>query len=345
MAARFLLCIILLFLLGSCIESISPHHQRPAERLFVFGDSYADTGNIARGLANCWKPPYGSTFPGKPAGRFSDGRVITDFIATFLGVPSPVPYRLRRVAGHRGSYGINFAYSGTGVFDTSAPLPNVTTQIDYLEQMIKEGWYEKRQVRSSMAFLALAGIDYLEFLLYKNGTLEGLRRYVHSVVNQTALDLRRLGEIGVGRIGVLGLGPIGCIPLSTRTLARSSCIDLLNQDAVYHNTLLHQAVDEINDHFRHRSLVAVLDVYDTLLSMVDGRNKLGPRFENPLSQCCVGTTPGSDCGDTDHSGKPMYSVCEDPGRRLFWDHGHPTQVAWSTIFQAFSPTLHQLFSQ
>ncbi|XP_031475128.1 GDSL esterase/lipase At5g03610-like isoform X2 [Nymphaea colorata] len=180
MAARFLLCIILLFLLGSCIESISPHHQRPAERLFVFGDSYADTGNIARGLANCWKPPYGSTFPGKPAGRFSDGRVITDFIATFLGVPSPVPYRLRRVAGHRGSYGINFAYSGTGVFDTSAPLPNVTTQIDYLEQMIKEGWYEKRQVRSSMAFLALAGIDYLEFLLYKNGTLEDQGSRIHS---------------------------------------------------------------------------------------------------------------------------------------------------------------------
>lgn len=50
--------------------------------LFVFGDSYVDTGNTRIDQAGSWKNPYGVTFPGKPAGRFSDGRVLTDFIGT-----------------------------------------------------------------------------------------------------------------------------------------------------------------------------------------------------------------------------------------------------------------------
>ncbi|KAF2598950.1 hypothetical protein F2Q68_00007042 [Brassica cretica] len=49
-------------------------------KLFVFGDSYADTGNIKKSLSSSWRFPYGITFPGKPAGRFSDGRVSTDFL-------------------------------------------------------------------------------------------------------------------------------------------------------------------------------------------------------------------------------------------------------------------------
>lgn len=60
------------------------HHKELITKLFVFGDSYADTGNIKRGFAPSWKHPYGVTFPGKPAGRFSDGRVLTDYIGMSL---------------------------------------------------------------------------------------------------------------------------------------------------------------------------------------------------------------------------------------------------------------------
>lgn len=58
---------------------VSKHDQKP-NKLFVFGDSYADTGNIVKSQSPSWKQPYGVTFPGKPSGRFSDGRVITDYI-------------------------------------------------------------------------------------------------------------------------------------------------------------------------------------------------------------------------------------------------------------------------
>lgn len=62
---------------------ISEHDSKP-KKLFVFGDSYADTGNIVKSHSPSWKKPYGFTFPGKPAGRFSDGRILTDFIGNYV---------------------------------------------------------------------------------------------------------------------------------------------------------------------------------------------------------------------------------------------------------------------
>jgi len=49
-----------------------------ATKLFVFGDSYVDTGNFVH--SESYKIPNGITFPGSPAGRFCDGRIITDYI-------------------------------------------------------------------------------------------------------------------------------------------------------------------------------------------------------------------------------------------------------------------------
>jgi hypothetical protein len=57
-----------------------------ASAVWVLGDSYADTGNLGdlgQALTHAWYDPYGATFPGKPTGRFSDGRVLTDFIGNY----------------------------------------------------------------------------------------------------------------------------------------------------------------------------------------------------------------------------------------------------------------------
>jgi hypothetical protein len=56
--------------------------------LFIFGDSFFEAGNNnyirnAFGRANFW--PYGETFFKYPTGRFSDGRVIPDFIGKIRG--------------------------------------------------------------------------------------------------------------------------------------------------------------------------------------------------------------------------------------------------------------------
>lgn len=56
--------------------------------VFVFGDSIVDPGNNNgnfKTIVKCNFPPYGRDFPGgKVTGRFSNGRVPSDFIGTFF---------------------------------------------------------------------------------------------------------------------------------------------------------------------------------------------------------------------------------------------------------------------
>lgn len=92
-------------------------------KLFVFGDLYADTGNTPQLFSNSWKQPYGMTYPGKPSGWFSDGRILTDYIAQFFGITTPVPYEERKSEMKLIQHGMNFAFGGTGVFNTLVPEP------------------------------------------------------------------------------------------------------------------------------------------------------------------------------------------------------------------------------
>ena len=47
--------------------------------IYNFGDSNSDTGSVSAAFGRV-PPPHGETFFGKPSGRYSDGRLIIDFI-------------------------------------------------------------------------------------------------------------------------------------------------------------------------------------------------------------------------------------------------------------------------
>ena len=49
--------------------------------VFNFGDSNSDTGGLSAAFGQAG-PPAGETYFGAPAGRYSDGRLIIDFIGT-----------------------------------------------------------------------------------------------------------------------------------------------------------------------------------------------------------------------------------------------------------------------
>uniref|UniRef100_A0A453EGI6 GDSL esterase/lipase n=3 Tax=Aegilops tauschii subsp. strangulata TaxID=200361 RepID=A0A453EGI6_AEGTS len=61
---------------------------RRYDSIFSFGDSFSDTGNnpVVFAASSVFdpvtRPPYGSTYFGRPTGRKSDGRLIIDFIGT-----------------------------------------------------------------------------------------------------------------------------------------------------------------------------------------------------------------------------------------------------------------------
>ncbi|GKD49901.1 GDSL esterase/lipase 1-like protein [Tanacetum coccineum] len=97
-----------------CLSSQNHFNEHVA--LFVFGDSLYDPGNnnyintTADFQANFW--PYGVSYFSPPSGRFSDGRLIADFIAEFAGLPLIPAYLDPQ--HNEFVHGANFASGGAG---------------------------------------------------------------------------------------------------------------------------------------------------------------------------------------------------------------------------------------
>ncbi|XP_050243531.1 GDSL esterase/lipase At5g03610-like isoform X3 [Quercus robur] len=271
------LCFFLLFLLSGepVVQARLAHHHhhrlfnfRPS-KLFVFGDSYADTGNNKKSEANSWKYPYGITFPGKPAGRYSDGRVLTDFLAKFIGLKSPIPYRLREYGVNDLKYGMNFAFGGTGVFNTLVSDPNMTTQIDFFHELIKTNAFNATDVESSVALVTLSGNDYSAYEV-KNGTAQGFPSFITSVVKQLKVNLKRIHGLGVKKIAVTALQPLGCLPRSTIKSSFQQCNGTENSLVSFHNLLLQQAVAKLNNETKVSTFV-ILNLYDSFMSVLKNK--------------------------------------------------------------------------
>lgn len=317
------------------------HEFRPT-KLFVFGDSYADTGNDRKPVANSWKEPYGITFPGKPTGRFSDGRVLTDFIAKFLGLKTPIAYKWRKVGAKKLHYGMNFAYGGTGVFDTLVPEPNMTTQIGFLQNLLHCSVYNISDLHSSVALVTLSGNDYSAYLA-KGGSLQGLQTFIPLVVQQLAVNLKRIHGMGIQKIAATGLQPLGCLPRSTAASSFQQCNSTENLLVSLHNQLLQQAVATLNNETKDSTIV-LIDLYDSFMTVLKNKgDRLGSsKFENPLKPCCMGTSSSYSCGSVDKNGTKEYTVCDDPKSAFFWDTAHPTQEGWQAVCTYLQANLKQL---
>ncbi|KAL8140548.1 hypothetical protein V2J09_006569 [Rumex salicifolius] len=309
-------------------------------RLFVFGDSYADTGNINKSFGGGWKVPYGITFPGQPSGRFSDGRVLTDFIAMFLKQNSPIPYTLRKLAPLEARNGVNFAFGGTGVFDTTATikagLPNMTTQIDLFQHMLSGNDVIRidGNLAGSIAYVSLVGNDYDTFL--------------SNVVNQLSLDLERILALGFRRILVTGLQPLGCSPKLTASDSFQQCTTTFNLAVQLHNLLLQQAIAKLNNENRIRyrtskASIYILDLYNSFFVAFQKKDAYsgGLTFENPLKPCCFGISTSYSCGDVDENGNKLYTICNDRKTTFYWDANHPTQAGWEAVYPTLEATLQQ----
>lgn len=335
------------------VHASSPHHDhrhrhkqrygfRPT-KLFVFGDSYADTGNIQKSVGSSWKQPYGITFPGKPAGRFSDGRVLTDYVAKFYGIKTPIAYRWIKYAGNRLRYGVNFAYGGTGVFDTLVLEPNMTTQIDFFEKLLKDLVYNETDLHSSLFLLTVSGNDYGAYTA-KGGTAQGLPAFITSLISQLAVNLKRLHGLGARRIAVAALEPLGCLPRTTFLSSFQQCNVTENTAVNFHNLLLNQGVSKLNNESGD-SAYHVLDLYSTFTTVLENKGDVSAgtmKFDTPLKPCCMGISTAYSCGSVDDRGRKMYTVCNDAKSAFFWDGVHPTEAGWHAVSMALRPSLQQI---
>ncbi|GMH23168.1 hypothetical protein Nepgr_025011 [Nepenthes gracilis] len=308
------------------------------KKLFVFGDSYADTGNNDRNNSSSWMVPYGISFPGEPDGRWSDGFVLTDHVAKFMKQRTPVAFRRWRNHGAKKlKYGMNFAFGGTGVFDIpDAPYPNMTTQIALFERMLHHNVYTSSDIENSIALITVSGNDYSSYIAqHPDDYIEGIMDFIPKVVAQIIHNVKSLYSMGVKQVAVAGLQPLGCLPRVTLSNNFTVCDTLLNALVQEHNGLLEEAMAKMKNETQKEDYepLIFLNLYDSFMSIIqhEGLASENVTFKNPLKACCMGVNASYNCSSVEKNGTKMYTLCDNPKSTLFWDWVHPTQEGWRVI--------------
>ncbi|XP_010912659.1 GDSL esterase/lipase At1g28650 isoform X2 [Elaeis guineensis] len=322
--------------------------------IFSFGDSLADTGNFLyssrdnpRAIARL---PYGETYFHRPTGRYTDGRLIIDFIAQDIGIPLVPPY-LEGPGDHGFRQGVNFAVAGATALDNdffrekgldiSWTEYSLGTQIEWFKQLLPSlcsSSSDCKGILSSSLFLMgeIGGNDY-NHPFFQGRTVDEIRTFVPSVISAISSAINVLIQLGAKTMVVPGNFPIGCVSRYLQTFqsqrkedydSETGCIKWLNEFAEYHNRLLVDELDHLRQLHPHVTIIYA-DYYEALLHIFRFPTQFGFK-EPPLAACCGAGGPYNvfvACGDR------AATVCNDPSKYVCWDGIHLTEAAYGTIAQ------------
>ncbi|XP_073526562.1 uncharacterized protein [Phyllobates terribilis] len=185
--------------------------------------------------------------------------------AKYLGLKTPISYSWMKARPLKAKHGVNFAFGGTGLTNTTATvhagLPNMTSQIDLFQQMLSGNDVVRinSDLSDSIAYVSAVGNDYATFIA-TGGTVQELPSFIAKVVNQLTLSMQRLLGLGIRRILVTGLQPLGCAPQITAIDSFRRCNSTFNSAVQLHNALLQQAVSNQSD------VIHILDLYNSFFS-------------------------------------------------------------------------------
>ncbi|KAK3207040.1 hypothetical protein Dsin_021086 [Dipteronia sinensis] len=306
--------------------------------ILVFGDSSVDAGNNNR-LDTTIKSnfhPYGKDFnSGLPTGRFSDGRLATDFIAEGFGFKNVIPAFLDpKINNEDLLHGVSFASAGSGYDDLTANLSKVLSvprQLVYFKHYKIHlskyvGLKRAEEIVSNAIFVVSMGTNdflqnyYLEPTRPKQFTLE---QYQNFLISRLYTHAKTLYKLGARRLVVVGVPPFGCMPLVKTLVNQNTCVESYNKLAFSFNSKIKQKLTLMKTTIGLKT--AYLDCYYAIQDAVSHPLKYGLR-ECTKGCCATGIIEyGDTCKD--------MSTCDDPSKYVFWDAVHPTQKMYQIIAQ------------
>ncbi|PON62546.1 Lipase [Trema orientale] len=331
-----LLCISLVTHTKACYDN----HSKAA--LFVFGDSIFDVGN------NDYFPttirsnyfPYGETFFKYPTGRFSDGRLIPDFIAEYAKLPLIPPYLQPGFVEY--TLGVNFASAGAGALTET----NLGSVIDLITQLIyfkkvslqlrqKPGDVEATTLLSrAVYFVNIGANDYLFIFQTNSPAIRSFspEEFVRRVISNINFVIQEMYKIGGRKFALINIESLACIPFS-RVLAagkyNESCLDQITPYVQLHNMQLSKLLKKLN-----RDLIG----FRYSLSDGHGFQKEITKFPSrygikELNVACCGSGPYKgifNCGGRRIAKE--YSLCVNIDEHIFFDSFHNTE----RVYQQFA---------
>ncbi|KAJ9190453.1 hypothetical protein P3X46_001655 [Hevea brasiliensis] len=304
--------------------------------LFILGDSVFDPGNnnfrnvTIDFKADFW--PYGETFFNFSTGRFTNGRILPDFLSMNLKIPLWKPY----LAPGKQNFlhGANFAGGGAAALDEYSYTGTIpfSEQISYLEDVAsllkQQLGDEKAQkiLKEAVYLCSIGGIDYLTFSgTYLNATETEEEEFVNMVIGNITDGIKKIYAIGGRKFAFQNVGPLGCMPIVRKlfALTNDSCYEDLLNIAALHNEALASAIEELETRLPAFKYL-IYDYYNLPLDRIENPSEYG--FTEGISACCGnGTFRGSDCGIE------PYELCSEPSEYVWFDGGHPTEHAYEQL--------------
>uniref|UniRef100_A0A5B6YNI8 GDSL esterase/lipase n=1 Tax=Davidia involucrata TaxID=16924 RepID=A0A5B6YNI8_DAVIN len=307
--------------------------------LLIFGDSIVDPGNnnYINTIVKSNHQPYGLDFPGKVAtGRFSNGKLVTDFLASMLGIKESVPPFLDPYLSDDELHtGVSFASAGSGYDDlttvVSGAIP-LSKQVGYLKMYIQKlqrivGEEKARSLINASVVAVVVGTNDFVFNFYDIPTRRlhfDISGYQDFVQNRLQSFVKELYNLGCRIIAVSGLPPIGCLPiqmtLNLQPPILRTCLQDQNSDAQSYNQKLTKMLPQLQA-LLPGSKIVYADIYEPINDMIYNPQKYG--FEDTKRGCCgTGLLEGGTLCT------PITPLCANRSRFLFFDSVHPGESAY-----------------
>ncbi|KAI8525595.1 hypothetical protein RHMOL_Rhmol13G0242700 [Rhododendron molle] len=355
----------LLFILPNMISQNQAQQvfNNSIQAFYVFGDSYVDPGNndYILSIAKSNSPPYGIDFLNQIAtGRFSNGKLIADFFASFLGFQnySYVPYLAPNFT-IQSQRAVGFASAGSGFDNRTAAFLNVismSAQLEYFKE------YKARLASSigqegadnlttnAVYFVNCAVNDFLisfygpGHTLFSAGTTIG---QYEDFVSQLLLEfIQGLVRLGARRIAVSGVPLFGCWPIvitqsssnTTNALVTRACNDTLNAVGNDYNIKVQAALRTLRNSSANIELK--LAYFDTYTPMLNIRRNPAAFGINVTNKGCCGTGLlefGPFCNS-------LSALCANRSEYEFFDSAHPTETTASIIVDANVAAINSITS-
>ncbi|XP_039065451.1 GDSL esterase/lipase At5g14450-like [Hibiscus syriacus] len=317
--------------------------------VYTLGDSNSDTGSDSATFGRI-PPPYGETFFRKPAGRYSDGRLIIDFIANELKLPSFLSAYLDAVDSNF-RHGASFAVYGSTIQPAVGKLIDagfnpVSLDVQLLQfQQFKERASElydqgrntyrlpKPEEFSKALYMLDIGQNDLTYAVVTT-SIEQIKESIPNLINQFAAAIEKLFQQGARFFWIHNTGPLGCLPVSVLlgrpkpgNIDQAGCVKSQNELSQEFNKQLKDRVSQLRDKLHGARLIYV-DIYSAKYTLINEAHKYG--FVDPLINCCghfgdytVQCGKTAVVNGTEHFG----AACSDPSKRISWDGTHYTDAA------------------
>uniref|UniRef100_A0A7N0VKJ0 Alpha-L-fucosidase n=1 Tax=Kalanchoe fedtschenkoi TaxID=63787 RepID=A0A7N0VKJ0_KALFE len=358
-ATALLLMSLLVLLLSNPASCLHAHCQIPA--IFNFGDSNSDTGGLSAAFGQA-PYPNGETFFRSPAGRFSDGRLIIDFIAEGTGLPYLSPY-LDSMSSNF-SHGANFATAGSTIRPQNTTMAQsgyspISLDVQFVQ--FKDFHARSKQIRQRGGIFAtlLPKEEYFSHALYTfdigqndltagyklNMSTEQVKAYVPDLLDQLSRVIKGVYDEGGRSFWIHNTGPVGCLPyvldrflITAAQVDPYGCATPYNEVAQHFNSLLKESLAKLRKDLPLAHITYV-DVYSLKYTLITHASNYG--FEGAIRACCghggkYNYNRFAKCGAKINSINGTQTVvsrsCKDPAVYVNWDGTHFTEAANKWVF-------------